>query len=137
MESTESKLAPFLLGATGILITMSPATRLVTQGALSEPLFCAVALWLVIALAKFRSGGKWAPVVALSIAAGLLRFIGAPLAVLAGWERYQKTGRKLSSLMWTIAMMTLGFFAGSLYALIALHRSGNDWRRFWLGRHAS
>jgi hypothetical protein len=104
-KSTESKLAPFLLGATGILITMSPAMRLVTQGALSEPLFCAVALWLVIALAKFRSGGKWAPVVALSIAAGLLRFIGAPLAILAGWERYQKTGRKLSSLMWTIAMM--------------------------------
>ena len=104
-KSTESKLAPFLLGATGILITMSPATRLVTQGALSEPLFCAVALWLVIALAKFRRDGKWAPVVSLSIAAGLLRFIGAPLAVLAGWERYQKTGRKLSSLMWTIAMM--------------------------------
>ena len=104
-KSTESKLAPFLLGAMGILITMSPAMRLVTQGALSEPLFCAVAIWLVIALAKFRSGGKWIPVVALSIAAGLLRFIGAPLAILAGWERYQKTGRKLSSLMWTIAMM--------------------------------
>ena len=104
-KSTESKLAPFLLGATGILITMSPAMRLVTQGALSEPLFCAVALWFVIALAKFRSGGQWTPVVALSIAAGLLRFIGAPLAILAGWERYQKTGRKLSSLTWTVAMM--------------------------------
>jgi len=101
----ESKIAPIALGATGILITMSPAMRLVTQGALSEPLFCAVALWLVIALAKFRSGGKWTPVVALSIAAGLLRFIGAPLAVLAGWERYQKTGRKLSSFIWTMAMM--------------------------------
>lgn len=100
-----SKIASIALGATGILITMSPAMRLVTQGALSEPLFCAVALWLVIALAKFRSGGKWTPVVALSIAAGLLRFIGAPLAVLAGWERYQKTGRKLSSFIWTMAMM--------------------------------
>ena len=101
----ESKIAPIALGATGILIAMLPAMRLVTQGALSEPLFCAVALWLVIALAKFRSGGKWTPVVVLSIAAGLLRFIGAPLAVLAGWERYQKTGRKLSSFIWTMAMM--------------------------------
>jgi len=104
-SSTNSKPASLVLVATGILVTMSPAMRLVTQGALSEPLFCAVALWLVIALAKFRNGGKWAPVAALSIAAGLLRFIGAPLAILAGWERYQKTGRKLSSLLWTIAMM--------------------------------
>lgn len=104
-RSTNSKLASLVLVATGILVTMSPAMRLVTQGALSEPLFCAVALWLVIALAKFRNGGKWAPVAALSIAAGLLRFIGAPLAILAGWERYQKTGRKLSSMLWTIAMM--------------------------------
>ena len=104
-RSKDSKIASIVLGATGILITMSPAMRLVTQGALSEPLFCAVALWLVIALAKFRSSGKWTPVVVLSIAAGLLRFIGAPLAILAGWERYQKTGRKLSSLIWTIAMM--------------------------------
>jgi hypothetical protein len=104
-RSKDSKIASIVLGATGILITISPAMRLVTQGALSEPLFCAVALWLVIALAKFRSNGKWTPVVALSIAAGLLRFIGAPLAILAGWERYQKTGRKLSSLIWTIAMM--------------------------------
>ena len=36
----------------------------------------------------------------------------------------------------TLAMLTLGFFAGSLYALIALLRCGNDWRRFWLGKHA-
>ena len=102
---TNSKIASLILGVTGILVTMTPAMRLVTQGALSEPLFCAVALWLVVALAKFRNGGKWAPVAALSIAAGLLRFIGAPLAILTGWERYQKTGRKLSSLIWTITMM--------------------------------
>ena len=91
----ESKPLILLLGITGILIAISPAMRLVTQGAMSEPLFCAVALWLVIALAKFRSAGKWSPVVALSIAAGLLRFIGAPLAILAGWERHQKTDGSL------------------------------------------
>lgn len=100
-----AKMRPLLLAVTGVLITMSPAMRLVTQGALSEPLFCAVALWLVIALANYRSDGRWTLVAVLTIIAGLLRFIGAPLAVLAGWERYQKTGRKLSSFMWTVAMM--------------------------------
>jgi hypothetical protein len=33
-------------------------------------------------------------------------------------------------------MMTLGFFAGSLYAFIALQTSGDDWQKFWLGKHA-
>jgi len=51
------------------------------------------------------------------------------------WIIYRERSPVVAGL-WTIAMMTLGFFAGSLYAFIALHRSGNDWRRFWLGRHA-
>jgi hypothetical protein len=33
-------------------------------------------------------------------------------------------------------MMTLGFFAGSLYAFVTLQNSGGDWRKFWLGKHA-
>ena len=41
-----------------------------------------------------------------------------------------------AAILWTIAMMILGFFAGSLYAFIALQTSGNDWRKFWLGKHA-
>jgi hypothetical protein len=41
-----------------------------------------------------------------------------------------------AAILWTIAMMTLGFFAGSLYAFIALQSSGGDWRKFWLGKHA-
>ena len=41
-----------------------------------------------------------------------------------------------AAIAWTIAMMVLGFFAGSLYAFIALQNSGNDWRKFWLGKHA-
>ena len=40
------------------------------------------------------------------------------------------------ALVWVVLMMVLGFFAGSLYALIALQASGGDWRRFWLGRRA-
>jgi hypothetical protein len=33
-------------------------------------------------------------------------------------------------------MMTLGFFAGSLYAFVTLQSSNGDWRKFWLGKHA-
>ena len=35
------------------------------------------------------------------------------------------------AILWTIAMMTLGFFAGNLYAFIALQNSRDDWRKFW------
>ncbi len=52
------------------------------------------------------------------------------------WIIYREQSWLVAGL-WTIAMMTLGFFAGSLYAFIALYRSDSDWRRFWLGRHAS
>ena len=53
----------------------------------------------------------------------------------SGWIIYRE--RSLTAaILWTIAMMTLGFFAGSLYAFIALQTSGNDWRKFWMGKHA-
>ena len=42
----------------------------------------------------------------------------------------------LVAILWTVGMMVLGFFAGSLYAFIALQSSGGDWRKFWLGKHA-
>lgn len=51
------------------------------------------------------------------------------------WIAYRERTWPVAAL-WTVAMMGLGFFAGSLYAFIALQRSGGDWRRFWLGRHA-
>ncbi len=53
----------------------------------------------------------------------------------SGWIIYREKSLPIA-ILWTIAMMTLGFFAGSLYAFIALQTSGNDWRKFWLGKHA-
>jgi len=53
----------------------------------------------------------------------------------SAWIIYREKSL-LVAILWTIAMMTLGFFAGSLYAFIALQTSGNDWRKFWLGKHA-
>ena len=51
------------------------------------------------------------------------------------WIIYREKSLPVA-ILWTIAMMFLGFFAGSLYAFIALHKSGGDWHKFWLGKHA-
>jgi hypothetical protein len=51
------------------------------------------------------------------------------------WIIYREKSLPVA-ILWTIAMMTLGFFAGSLYAFLALQSSGDDWRKFWLGKHA-
>jgi hypothetical protein len=53
----------------------------------------------------------------------------------SGWMIYREKSLPVA-ILWTIGMMTLGFFAGSLYAFLALYSSGGDWRKFWLGKHA-
>jgi hypothetical protein len=53
----------------------------------------------------------------------------------SGWIVYREEN-KIAAALWVLAMMVLGFFTGSLYALIALFRSGGDWKQFWLGKHA-
>jgi hypothetical protein len=37
------------------------------------------------------------------------------------------------SVVWIVLMMVLGFFAGSLYVVMALYRSQGDWLNFFLG----
>jgi len=51
------------------------------------------------------------------------------------WIIYREKSLPVA-ILWTVAMMTLGFFAGSLYAFITLQTSNGDWRKFWLGNHA-
>ena len=51
----------------------------------------------------------------------------------SGWIVYREMSWP-RSIVWVLLMMTLGFFAASLYALIALYRCDGDWRRFWMGR---
>jgi len=53
----------------------------------------------------------------------------------SAWIIYREKSLPVA-ILWTIAMMTLGFFVGSLYAFLALQASGDDWRVFWLGKHA-
>ena len=56
-------------------------------------------------------------------------------ALFSGWIIYREKSPAVA-IMWTIAMAVLGFWAGSLYALLALNNSKGDWKRFWLGKHA-
>jgi glucose dehydrogenase len=51
------------------------------------------------------------------------------------WIIYREKSLPVT-ILWTVGMMVLGFFAGSLYAFLALQTSGGDWRKFWLGKHA-
>jgi cytochrome bd-type quinol oxidase subunit 2 len=50
----------------------------------------------------------------------------------SGWIvfREKTLGR---SIPWVFFVMVLGFFAASLYTLVALQTSGGDWKRFWMG----
>jgi hypothetical protein len=41
------------------------------------------------------------------------------------------------SLAWIAGFIVLGFFAVSVYTLLALQNSAGDWKHFWMGRHWS
>lgn len=51
------------------------------------------------------------------------------------WIFYRESN-KLIALIWTILMMTLGFFAGCLYVLIALYKCKNNWTQFFQGKQS-
>lgn len=51
------------------------------------------------------------------------------------WIIYREKSLPVA-ILWTIAMMVLGFFTGALYTFIALQASNGDWRKFWMGKHA-
>lgn len=53
----------------------------------------------------------------------------------SGWIVYREKSLPVAAI-WTVAMMGLGFCAGSLYVFLALRASRGDWRRFWLGARA-
>jgi hypothetical protein len=47
------------------------------------------------------------------------------------WIAFRE-GSRLTAAVWIFLMMTLGFFTASLYILIALHQSRDDWLAFFL-----
>lgn len=53
----------------------------------------------------------------------------------SGWIFFREKSL-LRAALWTVAVMVLGHFATSLYALLALLGSRGDWKRFWMGQRA-
>jgi hypothetical protein len=54
----------------------------------------------------------------------------------SGWIIYREKSL-LRSVLWVAAVMILGNFTASVYALIALVTSRGDWARFWMGNRAN
>ena len=51
------------------------------------------------------------------------------------WIAYREPTR-IHAAIWIVLLMVLGFFIGSLYTFVALQKSNDDWRHFWLGAKA-
>jgi len=51
------------------------------------------------------------------------------------WIVYREKSLPVA-ILWVIAMMTLGFFAGALYVFLNLQSSKGDWQKFFLGKNA-
>ena len=54
----------------------------------------------------------------------------------SGWIAYREKSLAVAA-FWVVLMMVLGFFTGSLYALLALVASKGDWKVFWMGHRAN
>lgn len=52
----------------------------------------------------------------------------------SGWIVYREKSIPVT-ILWIVAVMTLGAFAMSLYTLLALQSSSGDWKKFWMGKH--
>ncbi|MBN2173802.1 MAG: DUF1475 family protein [Bacteroidales bacterium] len=52
----------------------------------------------------------------------------------SAWVLYREE-KWMKALLWIISIMILGNFVTCLYATIALYKSGNNFKRFWLGQH--
>lgn len=52
----------------------------------------------------------------------------------SAWVLYREKNW-VRALLWIVSIMVLGNFITCLYATIALYKSNNDFKRFWLGKH--
>jgi len=52
----------------------------------------------------------------------------------SAWVLYREE-KWITAVLWIISVMVLGNFITCLYATIALYKSNNDFKRFWLGSH--
>jgi hypothetical protein len=94
-----------------------------------------VAMGTVLILAFTRGNFNQEGSVLLSMPWGIVSLVDLYVGFIlfSGWIVYREKSR-MSSAIWVVLMMVLGFFTASVYTFIALQTSGGDWRRFWLGR---
>jgi hypothetical protein len=59
----------------------------------------------------------------------------AGFTLFSGWIIYREKSIPRSAI-WVFFILTLGFFTGSLYTLVALFTSRGDWKRFWMGNRS-
>ncbi len=74
--------------------------------------------------------------VLISIAWGKVSLIDVYIGffLFSSWVIFREHNR-LNTVIWVVIFMILGNFATCLYATIALFKSNNDWKVFWLGRN--
>ncbi len=99
-------LTAWLRASFAVLVVGIPVYRLVVQGVLSEPLFCAVLVGYVASLVRYRhDGGGFLRTCVLGASLGLLRFLGGGLAVLVAVERYRRERRVRPALLTAAACL--------------------------------
>lgn len=54
----------------------------------------------------------------------------------SAWVIYREKNL-LNALLWVVAIIILGNFPAGVYAFLALQNSGESWKRFWMGNHAT
>jgi hypothetical protein len=91
-----------------------------------------VILW---AAASGDGGAQLAALLALPWGVVSLVDLYVGFSLFSGWIWFRERSSAVAA-AWTVAMMCLGFAAGSAYALLALRASRGDWARFWLGARA-
>ncbi len=52
----------------------------------------------------------------------------------SAWVIYREENW-MAAVLWVLLIMVLGNFTACLYATIALYKSNDDFKRFWLGKH--
>ncbi|RPH29585.1 MAG: DUF1475 domain-containing protein [Bacteroidales bacterium] len=74
--------------------------------------------------------------VLISIAWGKVSLIDVYIGffLFSGWVLFREQ-KKYIAVIWVVIFMVLGNFATCLYAAIALFKSNNDWKVFWLGKN--
>jgi hypothetical protein len=102
---TKSRGTLVLRGVVGAGLVGLSIYRLTVQGAMSEPLFCALTVGSVAAALRARRTGRGDTTSAVLVGmAGLVRFVGAGLVVLPAVDAWRRTGWRRALLLAAIGV---------------------------------